>query len=104
MTERIVTYRLLREERETLYRYSDGDTYVICDTTIPKDIRKLTAKGWIMESCDKTADGTIVAARFRSPINTLSIRSYVPSKPKRKLSDEHREKLINSRKNQFKSE
>lgn len=99
MTERLVTYRLSRDERETIYRYSDGDTCCICDTSIPKDIRKLISKGWTMESCDKIPDGTIVAARFTSPVKNISIRSFNPSKPKRVLSDEHRQKLVNSRRN-----
>ena len=88
MIENIVTYRLTREERETHYLYSDGDTHCICDTTIPKDIRKLSSKGWLMVSCDKLADGTIVAAWFTCPVKYLSIRGYSPAseKPKKKLS------------------
>lgn len=88
MIERLVTYRLSRDERETIYRYSDGDTYCICDTSIPKDIRKLISKGWTMESCDKIPDGTIVAARFTSPVKFLSVRAFKSpaTKSKRKLS------------------
>lgn len=99
MTEKLVTYRLSRDERETHYHYSDGDTYCTCDTSIPKDIRKLSSRGWLMVSCDKLADGTVVAARFTCPVECISVRSYQPSKPKRILSEDHKRKLQNSRKN-----
>lgn len=98
MTEKIVTYGLTRPERETHYYYTDGDESIFCDTTIPKDIRRLQSRGWEMLSCDKRADGTLVAARFRAPANTLTPRTYDPSKPKRVLSEEHKRKLLSSRK------
>jgi hypothetical protein len=97
LIEHIVTYRLTRDERETIYRYSDGDTYCTCDTSIGKDIRKLISKGWLMVSCDKLPDGTIIAARFTCPVELISPRTYKPSKPKRTISEEHRQKLIESR-------
>lgn len=99
MTENIVTYHLSRQERETHYNYSDGESYCTCDTTIPKDIRKLKSKGWLMLSCDKYADGTIVAAKFRAPANCVSPRTYAPNKPKRTISDEHKRRMQDSRKN-----
>jgi hypothetical protein len=98
MTERKVTYRLTREERETHYYYTDGDTSIFCDTTIPKDIRRLQSKGWQMVSCDKYEDGTLVAAKFKAPSNSLTPRSHRPDKPKRTLSEEHKQKLLSARK------
>jgi hypothetical protein len=98
MTERKVTYRLTRVERETHYYYTDGDPSIFCDTTIPKDIRRLQAKGWEMVHCDKYEDGTLVAAKFKAPSNSLTPRSWQPDKPKRTLSEEHKQKLLSARK------
>lgn len=98
MTEKIVTYRLAREERETHYHYSDGDSYIVCDTTIPKDIRRLQSKGWEMISCDKCSDGTLVAAKFKAPSNCFTARACDLKKPKRTLSEEHKQKLQSARK------
>jgi hypothetical protein len=99
MTEKLVTYHLSRQERETHYLYTDGESTCICDTTIPKDIRKLKSKGWEMISCDKYSDGTIVAAKFRAPSNLISARQYSPTKSKRTLTEEHKRKMQESRKN-----
>ena len=99
MTENIVTYRLVRDERESHYYISDGGSRCYCDTTIPKDIRKLQAKGWQMVSCDKYEDGTIIAARFSAPASCLSIRADNPNKPKRTLSEEHLRKMQTARQN-----
>lgn len=99
MIDNIVTYRLTREERETHYYLSDGESSCVCDTTIPKDIRKLTSKGWVMLSCDKYADGTIVAAKFTAPANLLSPRQHAPDKPKRSISEEHIQRMQSARKN-----
>lgn len=101
MIENIVTYRLVREERETICRYSDGDTYCTCCTSIPKDIRKLSSKGWLMVSCDKLADGTIVAAKFTCPVEYLSIRTFPASVKKsvRTISDEQQSTMQNRRRN-----
>lgn len=95
---KIVTYRLAREERETHYHYTDGDPYIFCDTTIPKDIRRLQSKGWLMISCDRYSDGTLVAAKFKAPVNCFTARAYDANKPKRTISEEHKQKLLSSRK------
>ena len=102
MTENIVTYRLARQERETHYLYTDGESTCICDTTIPKDIRKLISKGWTMISCDKYDDGTIVAARFTAPSSCISPRTYSPNKPKRSISESQVRRMQESRKNNSK--
>lgn len=99
MQEKIVTYQLARHERESHYYMSDGGTMCMCDTTIPKDIRKLQTKNWQMLTCDKYEDGTIVAARFSAPASCLSIRTFNPNKPKRVLSEEHLRKMQNARQN-----
>lgn len=103
MKENIVSYRLARDERETHYYYQDGNENCFCDTTIPKDIRKLSAKGWQMISCDKDSDGNFMAALFMAPANYITPRAYTPGtkkdKAKRVLSDEHKRKLLSSRKN-----
>ena len=99
MTEKIVTYHLSRNERETHYLYTDGGSTCLCDTTIPKDIRKLISKGWTMLSCDKYEDGTYAAARFSAPVNLITPRQYSPNKSKRTLTDEHKRKMQESRKN-----
>lgn len=96
MTEKIVTYHLSRNERETHYLYTDGDSTCICCTTIPKDIRKLISKGWTMLSCDKYADGTIVAAKFQAPANLISPRQHNPNKAKRTITEEHKRKMLSA--------
>lgn len=96
MTEKIVTYHLSRQERETHYLYTDGESTCICDTTIPKDIRKLISKGWAMLSCDKYADGTIVAAKFQAPANLITPRQYSPNKAKRTITEEHKRKMLSA--------
>ena len=99
MTEKFVTYHLSRQERETHYNYTDGESNCTCDTSIPRDIRKLTSKGWTMLSCDKYADGTIIAAKFQAPANHITPRTYAPNKSKRTITDEHKRKMQESRKN-----
>ena len=99
MKEKTVTYRLSREERETHYTYTDGEKTCTCITSIPKDIRKLTTKGWTMVACDKYEDGTVASAKLTAPVNLISVRPYAPDKPKRVLSEEHLARLTIGRKN-----
>lgn len=86
--------RLTREERETIYHIDDITGACIADTTIPKDIRSLKKKGWKVIGTQYYSDGTILAMQFEAPRKYLTIRKYDPDSPKRKLSEEHKAKLV----------
>lgn len=89
--------KLLREERETHYYTDDMSNEWLCDTSIQKDIRRLRKQGWIQTSETLYDDGTIMSASFRAPRNCLSPRLFNPNKPKRIMSDEHKQKLAEAR-------
>jgi hypothetical protein len=87
-------YRLTKEERETLYRIDEVDNTWYADSTIQKDIHKLERQGWIEIGVQYYNDGTVMAKQFKAPRNCLSPRSYNPDKPKRKMSEEHKQKVM----------
>lgn len=66
------------------------------DTTIPRDIHKLEKQGWILVNTQYYKDGEIMAKQFKAPKNCLSPRSYNPDKPKKVMSAEHKQKLMDA--------
>lgn len=91
--------RLFKEERETHFYIDEVDNQWVCDTTILKDIRKLERQGWNKIEEKLYPDGTVMSARFQAPRNYLSPRKYVPDRPKRVMSPEHKEKVLMGLKN-----
>lgn len=88
--------RLTKEERETIFRIDEIDSQWIADSTIQKDINKLKRMGWILVNEQFYSDGTVMAAQFKAPRKCLSMRKFDPNKPKRSLSDEHKQKLLSA--------
>lgn len=91
-----IVRRLTKEERETYYRIDDIDNMWYADTTIPRDIHKLEKQGWILVNTQYYKDGEIMAKQFKAPKNCLSPRSYNPDKPKKVMSAEHKQKLMDA--------
>lgn len=89
--------KISREEQETHFYMSAMSDDVFCDTSIPKDMRKLEKKGWIKVEEQFYDDGTLMAAKFKAPRNCLSIRNYNPDKPKKVMSEEHKARLMEGR-------
>ena len=87
-------YRLTKEERETIYRIDEVDNTWYADSTIQKDIHRLERQGWIETGIQYYNDGTVMAKQFKAPRNSLSPRSYNPDKPKREMSEEHKQKVM----------
>lgn len=86
--------RLTKEERETIFRIDELDDQWIADSSIQKDINKLKKMGWVLVNEQLYADGTVMAAQFKAPRKSLSIKKHDPNKPKRTLSAEHKERLL----------
>lgn len=84
--------KLTREERETYYRVDDVTDECVADSSIQKDIRKLIRQGWIKVDEKRYPDGTIMWAKFKAPRKCISPRKYDPDKPKRVISEEHKQK------------
>jgi hypothetical protein len=89
-------YRLTKEERETIYRIDEVDNTWYADSTVQKDIHKLERRGWIETGVQYYNDGTVMAKQFKAPRNCLSPRTYNPDKPKKTMSAEHKQKVMDA--------
>ena len=89
-------YHLTKEERETIYRFNESEGVWIADSTILKDIHKLEKQKWIEINAQYYEDGTVMSKQFKAPRNCLSPRSYNPNKPKRTMSAEHKQKVMDA--------
>lgn len=94
LAEEQADHRLEKCERETLYRYNEDEGEWIADSSIPRDIHRLEKQGWTEILVQYYKDGTIMAKQFKAPRNCLSPRSYNPDKPKREMSEEHKQKVM----------
>lgn len=87
-------HKLCREERETIYIYNESDGEWIADSSIQKDIHRLEKQHWIETNVQYYKDGTVMSKQFKAPRNCLSPRDYNPNKPKRVMSEEHKQKVM----------
>jgi len=87
-------YHLCKEERETIYRFNEAEGEWRADSTISRDIHKLEKQHWIEIGVQYYKDGTVMAKQFKAPRNCLSPRDYNPNKPKRVMSEEHKQKVM----------
>lgn len=87
-------HRLEKCERETHYIYNDEDGYWLADSTLPRDIHKLEKQHWIETNVQYYKDGTVMAKQFKAPRNCLSPRDYNPNQPKKVMSEEHKQKVM----------
>jgi len=86
--------KLTDEERESHIRYSQSDKTAVITTAIRKDILELQRKGYRVISIANEY------YTFEGPKNFISFRTIEKTEVEsgRKLSPEHKEKLINGRK------
>ena len=85
--------RLIKEERETILVFSEFDNCWYADTTVQKHIRKFENQGWECTKKQYYPDGTLMACEFKGNAKAISIRDINPNKPKRIMSEEHKQKL-----------
>lgn len=85
--------RLIKEERETILVFSEFDNCWYADTTVQKHIRKFENQGWECTKKQYYPDGTLMSAEFKGNAKAISIRDINPDKPKRIMSEEHKQKL-----------
>lgn len=94
-------YKLTREEKETLYMIDDLTGTCIAESSISKDINKLTKCNWDIIKTQYYSDGTVQSVMFSAPRKYLSIRT-VPNenevKKKKEVSEEQIEKMQKGRK------
>lgn len=91
--ESLSNFRLTKEERETIIVYSDADNCWYADTTVQKHIRKFEKQGWECTKKQFYPDGTLMSAEFKGTPKSISIRDINLDKPKRVMSEEHKQKL-----------
>lgn len=94
--------KLMREERETIILYNEFDNCWVADTSCQKHIRKFENQGWTCTGEQYYPDGTIMAKQFKANAKAISIRDVNPNKPKRVMSEEHKQKLFEARQNKLK--
>ena len=85
--------RLTDVERETIICYNSQDDLATITTAIRSDISELQRKGYRLISVDREF------YRFEVPKKYISFRTYEKTEvePKKKLSEEHKEKLKKGR-------
>lgn len=96
-SESLANYRLIREERETIITYNDLDGIWEADTAVQKHIRKFEKQGWECVGKQYYPDGTLMSAQFKGNAKSISIRDINEDKPKRIMSEEHKQKLQEAR-------
>ena len=89
--------RLIKEERETILVFSEFDNCWYADTTVQKHIRKFENQGWECTKKQYYPDGVLMSAEFKAHAKAISIRDINPDKPKRIMSEEHKQKLLEAR-------
>lgn len=89
--------RLTKEERETIIIYSELDNCWYADTTVQKHIRKFENQGWECTKKQYYPNGDLMAAEFKGNSKSISIRDINSDKPKRIMSEEHKQKLFEAR-------
>ena len=99
MQEKILTSRLIQDERETHF-YIDGQK-VICDSTEPKYFNKCLRQGWTPIAKTVYTDGTVCGMILEAPAKAISIRN---AKVKKRVMTEEqieaaRERMKNLHKN-----
>ena len=99
ITEQIITSRLSQDERET-HIFIEGDT-AIMDSTIPRDFHKALKQNWKPISVTKYEDGTVCGMILKAPRKAVNIRNANPVQ--RKISAEHKVKLVAALENYRKS-
>jgi hypothetical protein len=80
---------------ETLIRISSDETEWIMDSTIRKDFNRALKRGWVQQAVYMYDDGTIAGMVLKAPRAAISIGKA--ARPKRVLSKEHKEKLLQSK-------
>ncbi len=83
--------KLIKGERETIYRFDEITNEWYADSSIVRDIKKLETQKWIEIKTTYYSDGTVMSKQFKAPRNCLSPRSYNPHKPKREMSEEQKQ-------------
>lgn len=96
-TDYTVNTHLKKEERETIIAYSEIDNCWYADTTVQKHIRKFKNQGWECIKEQYYPDDTLMAAEFKAHSKAISIRDVRSDKPKRIMSEEHKQKLQEAR-------
>lgn len=93
----VVNTRLCKEERETIITYSEFSNQWYVDTTVYKHINKFKKQGWKITKTECYANGDVMAMQFEAPTNAISIRDINSNKPKRIMSEEHKQKMFEAR-------
>jgi len=94
-------YKLTREEKETLYLIDDLTGTCIAESSISKDINKLTKCNWDIIKTQHYSDGNVQSVMFSAPRKYLSVRT-VPNKnevkKKKEVNEEQIKKMQKGRK------
>lgn len=97
MKHNIYNGRLSAEERETIIVYSDADHKWRTETSVLKHYRKFIKQKWTQTSITTNENGDFVSAEFENTDKGISIRNTTITREP--MSDEHKQKLAEGRKN-----
>ena len=86
--QKATTYKLTKDERETLLNYCEADGYWEIDTSVATHIRKFDKLGYECTDTQLYPDGTVMAKTYKVPKHAISFRK--PEKVKREMSEEQK--------------